>query len=228
MTSWSISCASSGREDLGLKLVEQLKLTPFARTEFLEAYEPAEDPLERARRLIIRSFMGFGSDGASGTYRTGFRSNSNRSGTTPAQDWANYPEALAFIIDRLSGVVVENKPAMAVMAAHDGEETLHYADPPYLPETRRRSGRRADNGGVYRHELSDGDHAELLEFMKGLEGMVVLSGYPSELYDDTLAGWRRVTKETHADGASDRLEVLWLNPAIARRLEHGPLFGAAA
>jgi hypothetical protein len=139
----------------------------------------------------------------------------------------NYPEALAFIIDRLRGVVVENKPAMAVMAAHDGEETLHYADPPYLPETRRRSGRRADNGGVYRHELSDGDHAELLEFMKGLEGMVVLSGYPSELYDDTLAGWRRVTKETHADGASDRLEVLWLNPAIAQPASGRPVVRSA-
>jgi DNA adenine methylase len=172
--------------------------------------------------------MGFGSDGASGMYRTGFRANSNRSGSTPAQDWGNYPEALAIIVARLKGVVVENRPAMEVMTSHDGEETLHYVDPPYLAETRRRSGRRADNGGVYRHELSDVDHAKLLAFLKGLEGMVVLSGYPSEIYDDTLAGWRRVTKETHADGASDRLEVLWLNPAIGEKLRAGPLFGATA
>ena len=36
-----------------------------------------------------------------------------------------------------------------------------------------------------------------------------------ELYPD----WHRVTKETHADGARDRTEVLWLNPACAAALD---------
>lgn len=79
----------------------KLTMTPFARDEFDLAYEIADDDVERARRLIIRSFMGFGSNGHSRV--TGFRANSNRSGTTPAHDWANYAAALPKLIERMSG-----------------------------------------------------------------------------------------------------------------------------
>lgn len=74
------------------RLVAHLRLTPFAREGFVEAYGESQDPVERARRLIIRSFQGFGSDGHNGARITGFRANSSRSGTTPAHDWANYPD----------------------------------------------------------------------------------------------------------------------------------------
>lgn len=80
------------------KLVEALRLTPFARIEFSEAYGSSSDPVERARRLVARSLMGFGSNGHARS--TGFRANSNRSGTTPAHDWARYPDALADIVDQ--------------------------------------------------------------------------------------------------------------------------------
>lgn len=66
--------------------------------------------------------------------------------------------------------------------------------------------------GVYRHEMTDEQHAELLDALKGLEGMVVLSGYPNELYDGRLAGWARIERAALADGAQDRVEVLWISP----------------
>src|SRR5690606_10777296 len=112
------------------RLVRELRLTPFARDEFYAAYEPCEDPVERARRLIVRSFMGHGSDGASGQYRTGFRANSNRSGSTPAVDWINLPDSIDLAVARLAGVVIEDRPAIDVMRAHDSRETLHLVDPP--------------------------------------------------------------------------------------------------
>lgn len=213
---------------MSARLVEALRLTPFAREEFNGAYKSSRNRVERARRLVVRSFMGFGSDGASGMYRTGFRANSNRSGTTPARDWINYPDALDAIADRLRGVVLESRPALEVVRQHDGPDTLHYLDPPYLPETRRRVNRRSDNGGTYRHELTVDDHVELLAAIQGLEGMVVLSGYPAPLYDEALAGWRRVERDALADGALPRTEVLWLNPALVERFGSGPLFEAAA
>lgn len=211
-----------------MRLVELVSITPFARREFEEAYASTDDEIERARRLIVRSFMGHGSDGASGLYRTGFRATSNRSGTTPAHDWANLPPALAQIVDRMRGVVIEHRPAVQVMTRHDGPETLHFVDPPYLAATRSRAHRRADNGGVYRHELTDADHLELLAHLRELHGMVILCGYPSTLYDDALPGWRRIERKAYADGALERTECLWINPAVIERAGAGPLFGGVA
>jgi DNA adenine methylase len=212
------------RDDaLAARLVEQLRLTPFSRTELTGAYEASEDPVERARRLIVLCFQGHGGN-AHSNIPTGFRANSNKSGTTPAHDWVNYPEALPFAIERLRGVVVENRPAVEIMAQHDTADTLHYLDPPYVHDTRAR-GRKRD----YNHEMTDADHATMLDGVQQLAGMVVLSGYPHPLYDAALAGWRRVERTGPlADGARERTEVLWINPAAAARLEAGPLFAAAS
>lgn len=210
------------------RLVELIRLTPFAREEFVAAYEACDDPLERARRLIVRSFMGFGSVGATGN-STGFRSNSTRSGTTPAEDWGNYPEALEAVIGRMKGVVVENRPAVDVMRQHDGPETLHYVDPPYLPETRSKSSVSSTTPkNTYRHELPLEDHIALLDALTDLSVMVILSGYPAPLYDDRLCGWQRVERAALADGARARTEVLWLNPAAAAKSDQPSLFGEAA
>lgn len=212
------------------ELLRALRLTPFARSEFRRAYEPCDEPVERARRLIVRSYMGFGSNAHAthlkGHRSTGFRANSNRSGTTPAQDWANYPPCLEALIDRLAGVVIENRPALEVVAQHDGAETLFFVDPPYLPELRARGNRYDLAWRMYRHELTRDDHAELLDRLRELDGMVLLSGYADALYDDRLAGWTRAEKATYADGARPRTEILWINPAAAERLAcgDGPLF----
>ena len=85
-------------------------MTPFARDEFAGAYAPSDDPVEQARRTVIRAFMGFGSNAHNRP--TGFRSNSNRSGTTPARDWLNYPDAFKAIVARLQGVVIENHSSL--------------------------------------------------------------------------------------------------------------------
>jgi DNA adenine methylase len=195
-----------------------LMLTPFARTEFKAAYERHGDPVERARRLVIRSFMGFGSNGHNIAASTGFRSNSHRSGTTPAQDWKNYADLMNAFAHRLRGVIIENADAKKVMEQHDGPETLHYVDPPYVHETRSRY-RTGPAAACYVHEMSDEDHAQLLDFMRGLKGMVILSGYPHALYDDALKDWKRIERVAMADGARERKECLWINPAARDRIE---------
>lgn len=206
---------------LSALLIQRLELTPFARAEFELAWEPTEDRIESARRLIIRSFMGFGShahnDMSKGPKTTGFRANSNRSGTTPAHDWAHYPECLGAIVARMRGVIIEHRGALQVMRQHDGPETLHYVDPPYLPETRGRAN-KYDPKHKYRHELTVDDHVELLETLRALDGMVLLSGYPATLYDDILPDWKRYERIAMADGARKRTEVLWMNPACTDAL----------
>ena len=200
------------------RLRELVRLTPYSRTEFEAAYEPAADALEVARRLIVRSLMGFGSDGANASIRTGFRSNSKREGSTPAHDWMHYPDAIESFTTRLAGVVIENRDALEVMGAHDSSETLHYVDPPYLPSTRSAKSRKGgERYHAYRHEMSTADHRELLKALRELRGMVVLSGYPSRLYDRMLRGWTKIERPARADGGAERLEVLWLNPHAAAR-----------
>jgi DNA adenine methylase len=217
---WVVNLFRVLRDDASAaRLINQLRLTPFARAEFEDTRElgaAAADPVELARRLIVRSFMGFGSNAHTGR-STSFRATSKRRGSTPASDWAGYPEPLLALIERLRGVIIENRDAIAVMAAHDGPDTLHYVDPPYMPETRS-PGHRRDQC-MYRHELDAAGHARLLDELRRLEGSVVLSGYACPLYDERLNDWHRVATTAHADGARPRTEVLWLNPACSQRLE---------
>lgn len=197
--------------DQAAQLERLLRLTPFARDEFVDCGEDqlAEipDPIELARRTIFRSFAGFGSAATNARHATGFRANSNRSGTTPAQDWRNYPDFLSVFTERLQGVVIENRDAIGVIRQHDSSETLFYVDPPYVHATRNmRRGNAA-----YACEMNDDDHRALSEVLHGTMGMVVLSGYESGLYDGLFGDWHKVTFRTHADGARERVECLWFN-----------------
>lgn len=193
-------------------LIEQLILTPYSRADFESAWSVATDPIEKARRTIIRAQMGFGSAGATKGI-TGFRIDTKRQYGTAQSLWANYPDHLSQIGQRLSGVLIENRPAIQILKDHDAPTTLHYVDPPYVHDTRY-AGAKA--GRVYRHEMNDKEHLHLLNTLLELEGKIILSGYPSELYDDILKGWKKV--ETNARissgrGTDLRTECLWINQA---------------
>lgn len=209
-------------ETQACKLREALILTPFARDEFFATYHDETDsPVERARKTILRSFAGFGSAATNGDYLTGFRANSNRSGTTPAQDWVNYPAEIRAFVERMRGVVIENKPALEIIAQHDGAQTLFFCDPPYVHSTRNmRRGNAA-----YAVEMTDADHEALAEALHAAAGMVMLSGYHSPLYDRLFGDWHRVERAAHGDGAVDRVEVLWMNAPACTKLKQPSLFG---
>jgi DNA adenine methylase len=216
------------RSPRAAELVEAVRLTPFARAEFQFCYEPTLEPVERARRMVARSFMGFGSNAHNICVKTGFRSHSKRCGSTPAHDWVGLPTALRAVAERFQGVTIENRDALEVMRQHDGPETLHYLDPPYVHETRssRLSGRNDYHG--YKHEMTDAQHAVLLAGAREMQGMVVLSGYPHSLYDDALPGWQRILHVNHTVGARKRTEALWLNSAAQRGRRQRDLMTEAA
>jgi DNA adenine methylase len=97
-----------------------------------------------------------------------------------------------------------------------GHEVI-YCDPPYLPTTRLRSR-------VYRFDYTETDHVRLLTTLRSLPCRVILSGYPSNLYDDLLQGW---TTDTFVAKAHDglRKEKLWFNYAVPTELHDARFLG---
>jgi DNA adenine methylase len=216
--------------EMRARLTELCILTPFARDEFDLAYQETDDAVERARRTAVRASMGFGSAGATKNH-TGFRTDTRRCYGTAQHVWAKYPEALRNVGERFSGVLVENRPAIDVMSAHDGPDTLHYCDPPYVLATRDPRA-ATESSRYYRHEMSDAQHEEFLTHIKGLQGMVIVSGYATDLYNDHLTGWARektMSRMSAGRGTDLREETLWISPAATaqlRKMKQAPLFDA--
>jgi DNA adenine methylase len=203
--------------DKAEELCRLLTLTPYARVEFEESYLPADNEIEQARRTIVRAFLGFGSDSASGAL-SGFRANGNRQNTHPSRDFVNYPKAIESFTERLEGVVIECRDACEVIAQHDAPTTLHYCDPPYVHAVR--SAAVVRDGKGYRHEMTDDDHAALAETLRAAKGMAIVSGYANGLYDRELFhDWHRFERKALADGGLERTEVVWLNDACVKALE---------
>lgn len=113
--------------------------------------------------------------------------------------------------------MIEQRDAIEVMQLHDGPETLHYVDPPYVHSTRSAKKRGTVTRKAYKHEMHDQQHRDLAAALGKLRGMVVLSGYRCELYDELFSGWQRIDAAAHADGARDRVESLWLSRQIPQQ-----------
>jgi DNA adenine methylase len=124
--------------------------------------------------------------------------------------WWTAVEGLEAVHNRLRDVKVLNRPALEILRSEDGPATLFYCDPPYLHETRTATR-------VYgAFEMTEADHRELLDVLRACKGKVMLSGYPSRLYDEALSGWTRraFNLPNHAAGGRKKgqeTEVLWCN-----------------
>lgn len=190
-----------------------IRLTPFARQEFEDSYDEKDlTPLEFARRFVVRSYMGFGSDSCNRGVATGFRVSASRAGTSPGGDWASYPDNLAAVCERLQGIMIERRPATELMPFVDSPTTLFYVDPPYPFESRSKKRR-----GVYSHEMSDDDHRALAACVHSLKGYVVVSGYDCPLNDFLYRDWERHERAVTTNGGHARTECIWLNPKAASK-----------
>lgn len=109
----------------------------------------------------------------------------------------------------MPGVVLHQGDAVAFLRGFDYQSAgrvLIYADPPYLHSTRTSKKR-------YRFEYNDKDHRVLLSQLRELAASgiyVMLSGYPSALYDELLPDWRTIEFQVMSRGGV-RTEKLWLS-----------------
>jgi len=203
-------------------LTRAVRLTPYSREEFRAADLDADlDDLERARRFFTRCSQSFNAAGSgrghAASWSTGSPSAPDRPGIV-----ANRVERLYEVAERLRRVVVDNRDACETIARYDGPSVAMYLDPPYLAETR--SGLATRSGGDYGHDTNtEADHRAIAEALAGVRATVLVSGYPSALYDELYDGWHRVERPvshptSNRPGRQGRhgVEVVWSNRPIPR------------
>jgi DNA adenine methylase len=187
---------------------------PLARAEWdwaaLCSTVEMDSPIDRAIRFFVHARQSRAGDQKAFTPLTRTRTRRGMNGN--ASEWLGAVEGMADVHARLKRVVVENLSALEVIEREDTSDTLFYCDPPYLHETRT-------SKKLYRYEMTEDQHASLLNVLIKVEGKVILSGYPSGLYKEALesiAGWRFVDFDlpnNQAGGKSKRrmTERVWMN-----------------
>jgi DNA adenine methylase len=192
----------------GEELARRIDFTPWAESEYESyecEYESSDDPIENARRFLIRCWQAHG--GAMHQV-SGWKHNGIHAKVYPVRLWRQLPERLLATMDRLKEAEIRNRPALEMIAYYNAPDCLIYADPPYPLSTRARK--------YYRFEMSDDEHVALLNALDVHRGPVVLSGYAHPLYDERLTHWYRVTAPAVTEHGNVRTEVLWLNPQAAQ------------
>ncbi|HET6575907.1 MAG TPA: DNA adenine methylase [Fimbriiglobus sp.] len=182
---------------------------PFSETEWRDAGGRLDDtdPVVAAVAFFVRCRQSLA--GRMDTFAPLSRRRVRRGMNEQASAWLSAVDGLPAVHARLRRVVILNRDALGVIRQEDGPATLFYLDPPYLPDTRAAAT-------VYRCEMSAGDHRELLATIRDRAGRVMLSGYPSDLYERELSGWVRHDFElpnNAAGGNSKRrmTESVWCN-----------------
>ena len=187
------------------ELERAVALTPYSRKEYEAVWERKNentDPVERARRTLIRYWQ---THGSRSTTKTGWKNDRcGREYSYAVRYWNCLPAWIRDIVERLKEAQIECISALDCIRRFSAEDVLIYADPPYLLETRK--------GPQYCVEMgSREEHEELLEVLKAHPGPVMLSGYESALYDAELKDWIKMSRKSCCEKGGKRQEIVWMN-----------------
>lgn len=188
-------------------LERAVALTPYSRQEYDLAWErhkarDVTDPVELARLTLVRYWQ---THGSCSVYKSGWKNDkAGREYAYAVKYWNQLPEWIAAAVERLKEVQLEQTDAMELIRRFHHPDVLIYADPPYLLSTRKQKQYQVEMGGADQHK-------ELLAALLDHPGPVILSGYESELYNDTLQGWVKLHMSAQAENGAPRMETLWLN-----------------
>jgi DNA adenine methylase len=188
------------------ELLLRLMNTPWSRDEYDLAYEISNDPIEQARRCIVR--FGF-TLGACVRIKNGMRFDIKRNSGAVTNFHLKLPEVITLASERLKHtrnnlVQIENRSVFELIPIYNRENVFMYLDPPYLLETRK-------NRKVYRHELSSDEHKELLKLITTSKAKILISGYMNDLYQTYLSNWRLDKKINKDQAGNDKTECIWIN-----------------
>jgi DNA adenine methylase len=211
--------------DHGPELARALHYTPYARAELRAASldQAGLDELERARRVFVRLNMSISR--TLGRQR-GFAAAFNTNGADHAHKFASLVDHLEAAAGRLRRVILEDGPALEVIAKYGAPNAVIYCDPPYLATIRSAQAKR--RGADYAVEYAtQAEHRALAAALHATPAAVLISGYPSPLYAELYdaAGWWRVERAVDKPSslvsggrAARGVEVVWSNRPLAAQL----------
>jgi len=188
-----------------------VEVMPFSQVEWKDA-GPRQTPVEPPDVQAAVAFFVRCRQSRAGEFKmfaTLSRNRTRRKQNEQASAWWNCIDGLPAVHARLRRVVILNQDALSVIRSQDGERTLFYLDPPYVPRVR-------STVGNYAHEMTEADHRTMLETICQCRGKVMLSGYPNPLYRNHLRDWNRheIEIDNKAAGGADKrtmTEVVWMN-----------------
>lgn len=190
------------------ELKRALELTPYSREEYDLSFEPCDDPLEKARRYMVRTTQAIGAK-MHNDEKCGWRNHKQMKIGGTACKWAGITETIDTAAARLRGdtthlVQIERMDALRLIERYNNADVLMYLDPPYLRSTRK-------SGALYKNEMDEGDHHELLSLIVKSRAKIVISGYDSELYNHALQGWQTDRTMSQTTSAQMAQEMIWMN-----------------
>lgn len=202
--------------DLFKRLEEGCHNTAYSRAEFELAKQPTDDPVEAARRFIVRQRQSHDGMGR----RWGFSVDDSDSGVPASVSrWLTGLDRLPAIHHRMRRVQIESDDWRSVVERYDTHRTLFYLDPAHMA-----SSSMLAHGSPGTSGMTDDDHHHLADAVLRLNGMVVLSGHRCPAYERLeKAGWMRIDYDlpgTYASYRRDRpQECLWFSPSAQPRNE---------
>ena len=188
-------------------LKRALELTPYSREEYDRSFEPCEDPLEKARRYMVKTTQAIGAKLGHG--KCGWRNHKSMKIGGTACKWGGITETIDAAASRLRGsttnlVQIEKMDAFRLIERYNTADALIYIDPPYVRSSRK-------SGALYVHEMTDDDQKRLLDLITRSKAKIIISGYDNAMYNEALSGWETDTIMSQTTSTEMACEKIWLN-----------------
>lgn len=182
------------------ELARLINMTPFSREEFENCYEHTDNPVEQARRTLVRYHQSYGT---TNSHMKTWRNVQTYGGPRCSTMWNNLPQIICDCCERLKNAQIECVDALTLIKRYNNENTLIYCDPPYLQSLRKKD--------MYAVEMDEEQHIKLLEEIKKSKSKIIISGYDNELYNEYLTDWQTDTIKTTVQQGLHRTEKIWMN-----------------
>ncbi len=184
-------------------LCEAVGFTPWSEAEYREArVRPTTgDPVEDARRYLVRSWQGMA--GASVRHTSWIAL--DRATKRRPLVWGDLPGRIATVADRLQRVALHCRPAIQIVERFSAyEDAVLFLDPPYPSQS-------INSRDSYRVMMSAAEHEEFALLLRECRAAILMTMAPGTLYDRVLGDWHQLPLRVRGLRNAVKTETIFMN-----------------